>query len=56
MTASYSPIVRMMKLTDGRLGDTRYHQRRRLQRRRRPSFVAHIHVVGRRRQVGNAGE
>jgi len=26
-TANYSPSVRMMELTDGRLGDTRDHQR-----------------------------
>jgi len=41
-----------MELTDGRLGNTRDHQRQRLQRRR-PSLVVHVHIAD---EVGNVGE
>jgi len=54
MTASHSPSVRMMELTDGRLGDIRYHQWLRLQQWRRPSLVAHIHVAG-EKESGQCG-
>jgi len=36
----------MTELTDGRLGDTRDHQRQQLQQQCRPSLVVHIHVAG----------